>query len=163
MFQNVRLLIYIFDVESNDLAFSTEMYYYLECLRALYAGSGPGAEPNGGGGGGGGTGGGTGGDDRGSGTVSHGLGDGSGNAGGGGGPAIFVLVHKMDLVKSDTMRESVLAAKIDHIRRASVEAGWENIRFMGTSIYDESLYRVRLSASSSLADMIRLTLSFRRY
>jgi len=55
--------------------------------------------------------------------------------------AVFLLVHKMDLVRGDRKeREGVLAKKGDELKK---ESGDANVTVFGTSIYDESLYKVR--------------------
>lgn len=51
--------------------------------------------------------------------------------------AVFLLVHKMDLVRGN--KKEVLGRKEKELKRASGEMG---IRVFGTSIYDESLYKV---------------------
>lgn len=59
--------------------------------------------------------------------------------------AVFLLVHKMDLVR-DAKKER-LERKTREIQEASGDVG---ITVFGTSIYDESLYRV--SDDTSAAD-----------
>lgn len=51
--------------------------------------------------------------------------------------AVFTLVHKMDLARSS--RETTLEEKTEEIEQAS--EGFP-IKVFGTSIYDESLYKV---------------------
>ena len=51
--------------------------------------------------------------------------------------AVFLLVHKMDLVRPP--REAVLERKRAELRAASGET---EVGVFGTSIYDESLYKV---------------------
>ncbi|EJD02215.1 uncharacterized protein FOMMEDRAFT_168728 [Fomitiporia mediterranea MF3/22] len=50
--------------------------------------------------------------------------------------AVFLLVHKMDLVRS--ARKSILERKTRELRDASQDVG---VTVFGTSIYDESLYK----------------------
>ena len=57
--------------------------------------------------------------------------------------AVFLLIHKMDLVRLP--KEAVLEKKTAELRQVS---GDTEIHVFGTSIYDESLYRVRFSLSS---------------
>ncbi len=52
---------------------------------------------------------------------------------------VFVLIHKMDLIRED-LRDSVLQEKDTEIRKKS--AGM-NLTIFGTSIWDETLYKVR--------------------
>lgn len=53
--------------------------------------------------------------------------------------AVFLLVHKMDLVRQP--KATVLERKTAELRQTSVDT---EITVFGTSIYDESLYKVRL-------------------
>lgn len=53
--------------------------------------------------------------------------------------AVFLLIHKMDLVRPP--KEAVLEKKAAELRSASGEM---EIEVFGTSIYDESLYKVSL-------------------
>ena len=53
--------------------------------------------------------------------------------------AVFLLIHKMDLVRPP--KGAVLEKKTAELRQASGET---QITVFGTSIYDESLYKVRL-------------------
>ena len=55
--------------------------------------------------------------------------------------AVFLLIHKMDLVRPP--REAVLERKAAELRQVSGEM---EIQVFGTSIYDESLYKVCSSA-----------------
>ena len=55
--------------------------------------------------------------------------------------AVFLLVHKMDLVRAP--REQVLERKKGELRAASGEM---NVSVFGTSIYDESLYKVSVQS-----------------
>lgn len=56
--------------------------------------------------------------------------------------AVFLLVHKMDLARDN--REERMEKKKKEIREASDNVGIAASVF-GTSIYDESLYKVRRS------------------
>jgi len=64
------------------------------------------------------------------------------------GPTVSVLLHKMDLVP-----ESAQAAKLEEfeteVRRKAGEAGWKGpLHFYGTSIWNETLYKVRPTPTS---------------
>lgn len=52
---------------------------------------------------------------------------------------VFCLIHKMDLVDA-SKRRPVYAARVDELRRKSEGT---TIRCFGTSIWDETLYKVR--------------------
>ncbi len=92
IFQNVGVLIYVFDVESREM--NKDLEYYHDCLDALRKYS-PDA-------------------------------------------IVFLLVHKMDLVRNP--KGVVLERKTKDLRENS---GDTPITVFGTSIYDESLYKVR--------------------
>lgn len=94
-FQEVGVLIYVFDVESRDV--EKDMGYYRDCLDGLKRHS-PDA-------------------------------------------AVFLLVHKVDLVRAS--KKKILKTKRREMREAS---GDMPITVFGTSIYDESLYKVRAEA-----------------
>ncbi len=68
--------------------------------------------------------------------------------------AVFLLVHKMDLVRAP--KEAVLEKKTVELKQAS---GDTEITVFGTSIYDESLYKVRsrtlVFSSTRLAEFTR--------
>jgi Ras-related GTP-binding protein A/B len=51
---------------------------------------------------------------------------------------VFLLVHKIDLVR-DTERNAVVQRKAAELEKASSETP---VKVFGTSIYDESLYKV---------------------
>lgn len=91
-FQEVGVLIYVFDVESRDV--EKDLGYYKDCLDGLRRHS-PDA-------------------------------------------AIFLLVHKVDLVRAS--KKNILKKKKKELKDASEEMP---ITIFGTSIYDESLYKVR--------------------
>ena len=95
IFSHVGVLIYVFEVESRNMA--KDLEYYTDCVRALKKYS-PDA-------------------------------------------SVFLLVHKMDLVRGD--KKEVLDRKEKELKEAS---GDMDIRVFGTSIYDESLYKVGASA-----------------
>ncbi|KAF6763975.1 rraga protein [Ephemerocybe angulata] len=92
IFQHVGVLIYVFDVESREMA--KDLDYYRDCLEGLRQFS-PEA-------------------------------------------AIFLLVHKMDLIRGDDLKESTLEAKRKELQETSGDLA---IEVLGTSIYDESLYK----------------------
>jgi Ras-related GTP-binding protein A/B len=58
--------------------------------------------------------------------------------------AVFLLVHKMDLVTGD--RSALLERRT---RELQAESGTVSIMVFGTSIHDESLYKVRLQPARS--------------
>ena len=57
------------------------------------------------------------------------------------GAHIFVLIHKMDLVRRD--REAIFERRV---RELEGESGGVQVTAFGTSIWDESLYKVRIDA-----------------
>jgi len=92
IFQQVGVLIYVFDIESQEL--EKDVVYYRDCLEALRKYS-----PNAG---------------------------------------VFLLVHKVDLISLGS-REAALE------ERRKLLKGWSGegeVTIYGTSIYDESLYKV---------------------
>jgi len=107
IFQQVGVLIYVFDVESREM--DKDLEYYRDCLEGLRQYS-PDA-------------------------------------------AIFLLVHKMDLVR--TAKPLTFSKKKDELVEAS---GDLRVSVFGTSIYDESLYKVRTPTLRST--FILLTLAF---
>lgn len=92
IFQQVGVMIYVFDVETREMG--KDLEYYRDCMMGLKQFS-PGA-------------------------------------------AVFLLVHKMDLVRQP--RQPIFDRKKQELQGAS---GDTNICVFGTSIYDESLYKVR--------------------
>ena len=92
IFQQVGVMIYVFDVETREMG--KDLEYYRDCMMGLKQFS-PYA-------------------------------------------AVFLLVHKMDLVRHP--RQSTFDRKKQELQEAS---GDTNICVFGTSIYDESLYKVR--------------------
>ena len=91
IFQHVGVLIYVFDVEAQEL--SKDLEYYRDCLDGLRQYS-PDA-------------------------------------------AVFVLVHKMDLAREP--KSATFDKKKQELEEASADV---SISVFGTSIYDESLYKV---------------------
>ncbi|KAF5315722.1 hypothetical protein D9611_004861 [Ephemerocybe angulata] len=102
IFQHVGVLIYVFDVESREMA--KDLDYYRDCLEGLRQFS-PEA-------------------------------------------AIFLLVHKMDLIRGEDLKESTLEAKRKELQETSGDLA---IEVLGTSIYDESLYKVRAIDSTFIS------------
>ena len=100
IFQHVGVMIYVFEVESRNMA--KDLQYYRECLAALQKYS-PSA-------------------------------------------AVFLLVHKMDLARGS--REQTLERKARELQQASDDVP---VTVFGTSIYDESLYKVRHMAPHHLS------------
>lgn len=95
IFQQVGVMIYVFDVESREPR--KDMEYYRDCLEGLRFHS-PDA-------------------------------------------AIFILVHKMDLVRE---QQQVLEKRREELEEASGDAV---ISVFGTTIFDQTLYKVRTSLS----------------
>jgi Ras-related GTP-binding protein A/B len=92
IFQHVGVMIYVFDVETHEIA--KDLEYYRDCLEGLKSFS-PEAK-------------------------------------------VFLLVHKMDLVRGP--RHFTFEKKKEELMVAS---GSMEVTVFGTSIYDESLYKVR--------------------
>lgn len=124
IFRSVHSLIYIFDAESSDLL-SSDTHYFLKCLGALRdqnptSSSFPVAG------------------DLSSSTTS--LAEDTGPNG----PTVFVLLHKMDLVPEALQAGKLAEFQADVSKRAA-EAGWKGtLLFYGTSIWNETLYKVGL-------------------
>jgi Ras-related GTP-binding protein A/B len=58
------------------------------------------------------------------------------------GPTVFVLLHKMDLVP-ESQQASKLAEFEQDVTKRATEAGWKGgLEFHGTSIWNETLYKV---------------------
>ena len=139
IFRSVHSLIYIFDAESPELS-GTDTHYFLKCLGAL--------------------------GDQNPSTLSDSTTLvpptlSSSSAGlpeeperENSGPMVFVLLHKMDLVPSGSQASKLAEFSADVTKRAN-EAGWkgENLRFFGTSIWDETLYKVGVVGSTSSRTM----------
>lgn len=127
IFRSVHSLIYIFDAESPDLS-TSDTHYFLKCLSALREQSIPSSSTP---------------------TLSPDLSlstsltlpapsiDGEQQ-----GPTIFILLHKMDLVPESQQAGKLAEFQADVIKRAG-EAGWKGgLNFYGTSIWNETLYKV---------------------
>lgn len=112
VFRSCHSLIYIFDVESEQLL-TSDVHYFIKCLAALKAQN---AEP-----------------------------------GPDGGPTVYVLLHKMDLI-SDAEQKARFGEFEGNVRKRTAELGWKGgLHFFGTSIWNETLYKVseqRLSGGS---------------
>ena len=98
IFQQVGVMIYVFDVETREMG--KDLEYYRDCMMGLKQFS-PDA-------------------------------------------AVFLLVHKMDLVRKP--RQPTFDKKKQELQEAS---GDTNISVFGTSIYDETLYKVRSHDSNN--------------
>ncbi|ORY75370.1 Gtr1/RagA G protein conserved region-domain-containing protein [Leucosporidium creatinivorum] len=120
IFRSVHSLIYIFDAESPDLT-SSDTHYFLKCLGALrdqnpinsdtVVESAGGADPA------------------------------EGEEAEGQGPTVFILLHKMDLVPEAQQSSKLAEFEADVTKRAT-ESGWKgNLKFYGTSIWNETLYK----------------------
>jgi Ras-related GTP-binding protein A/B len=71
----------------------------------------------------------------------------SNSSGEDGGPTVFVLLHKMDLVPVD-MQASKLAEFEAEVTKKARESGYQGgLQFYGTSIWNETLYKVRMPRS----------------
>lgn len=119
IFRSVHSLIYIFDAESGDLT-SSDTHYFLKCLNALRD-QNPIAPAS----------------------SDEGIVATPNEEGNEGGPTVFVLLHKMDLVPEGQQASKLAEFEADVTKRA-VESGWKGgLKFYGTSIWDETLYKVR--------------------
>lgn len=130
IFRSVHSLIYIFDAESSDLL-ASDTHYFLKCLAALRDQSNPISTPS---------------------TepipTSSTLSNASttsdpSTSTEARGPTIFVLLHKMDLVPAG-QEVSKLTEFTNEVTKRATDAGWKGIplRFFGTSIWNETLYKV---------------------
>lgn len=121
VFRSVHSLIYIFDAESPELV-SSDTVYFLKCLRALRDQNPP--------------------------SASAAAGSASATANGNGisndeGPTVFVLLHKMDLVPVD-QQATKLAEFESEVTKKARDGGYKGaLHFWGTSIWNETLYKVR--------------------
>merc|ERR1711939_208283 len=116
IFRAVYALIYIFDVESQDLL-SADLVYFVRSLSALaQARASEGAHDK-----------------------AH----------------VFVLLHKMDLVPAASHQQRLDEFRTEVSRRAS-DAGWTDLHFFGTSIWNESLYRAWSIVTSHLLPSLRV-------
>ncbi|KAM0792085.1 hypothetical protein ACM66B_004789 [Microbotryomycetes sp. NB124-2] len=139
IFRAVHSLIYIFDAESPDLM-GSDTHYFLKCLGALKDQNGDGSTAEI--------------DDQGQhGGESNGrpvtttTQDGNKRkpdettSSAGSGPTVFVLLHKMDLVP-EAQQASKLSEFQAEVTKRATEAGWRGkLRFHGTSIWNETLYK----------------------
>lgn len=123
IFRSVHSLIYIFDAESPDLN-GTDTHYFLKCLGALRDQNPSSLSES---------------------TILSPLppSDAETQERENTGPMVFILLHKMDLVPSGSQASKLAEFSAD-VRRKASESGWkgENLRFFGTSIWDETLYKV---------------------
>jgi Ras-related GTP-binding protein A/B len=127
VFRAVHSLIYIFDAESPDLM-TSDTLYFLKCLRALRdqnptssSNSTPSPSPS----------------------PSPSPTAGVSSTGEEGGPTVFILLHKMDLVPLEKQATKLAEFEADVTKKAR-EWGWKgNLQFYGTSIWNETLYKVR--------------------
>ncbi|GJN88768.1 hypothetical protein Rhopal_001737-T1 [Rhodotorula paludigena] len=121
VFRSVHSLIYIFDAESPELL-TSDTVYFLKCLRALRdqnPSSSSSAAP-----------------------AANGSPAAPTSAPGeDGGPMVFVLLHKMDLVPVD-LQASKLAEFENEVTKKAREGGYKGgMQFYGTSIWNETLYK----------------------
>lgn len=126
IFRSVHSLIYIFDAESPELT-GSDTHYFLKCLGALRDQNPISSD-----------------------TVIEGV-ENDGEDAEVQGPTVFVLLHKMDLVPEAQQASKLAEFEADVTKRAT-EAGWKNgnLKFYGTSIWNETLYKVgHLLAPSS--------------
>lgn len=136
VFRSVHSLIYIFDAESPELL-TSDTVYFLKCLRALRdqnpppSSSAVAASSNANGG------------------PSGSIANGSTTSLNDEGPTVFVLLHKMDLVPVD-QQASKLAEFEGEVTKKAREGGYKGaMQFYGTSIWNETLYKVRQRAGCS--------------
>lgn len=114
IFRSVHSLIYIFDAESPELL-SSDTHYFLKCLGAL-------KDQN---------------------LTSGPSADGDGASTEPQGPTVFVLLHKMDLVP-EPLQAGKLAEFEAEVGKRAADDGWQGeLQFYGTSIWNETLYKVR--------------------
>jgi len=117
VFRSVHSLIYIFDAESESLL-SSDTHYFLKCLNTLSTQN----------------------------STTSSTEENEEEGGGGGGPMVFVLLHKMDLVPLD-QQASKFSEFEKEVSTKARESGWKGgLRFMSTSIWNETLYRVKVSS-----------------
>ncbi|GAA5888052.1 hypothetical protein JCM16303_000193 [Sporobolomyces ruberrimus] len=129
VFRSVHSLIYIFDAESPDLL-THDTHYFLKCLSALSTqnptatsstpssnASTPLSTPT---------------------TATFSNDDANGDDSG---PMVFVLLHKMDLVPLEQQQTKFQEFEKEVGTKAR-ESGWKGgLKFMATSIWNETLYR----------------------
>lgn len=125
IFRGVHSLIYIFDAESPELVHA-DTHYFIKCLNALTIQerlSKPNSSSDGA-------------------NSATATGDGTE---GDSGPTVFVLLHKMDLVP-EGQQATKLADFEAEVTKKATESGWTGgLKFYGTSIWNESLYKVRFA------------------
>lgn len=132
IFRSVHSLIYIFDAESSDLL-GSDTHYFLKCLGQLkdQTISSSSLSP-----------------DLSSSvatlsssqhTTSSVVGEGKGE-----GPTVFVLLHKMDLVPTNQQITKLKEFELEVNKRVNDSTGCKGIslKFYGTSIWNETLYKV---------------------
>ncbi|KDE03738.1 hypothetical protein, variant [Microbotryum lychnidis-dioicae p1A1 Lamole] len=111
IFRSVHSLIYIFDAESADLN-GSDAHYFIKCLNAL----------------------------RDQNPISSSTSP-DGERRRAEGPTVFVLLHKMDLVEKAAQATKFSDFENDISKRAE-DSGWTgDLRFFGTSIWNETLYK----------------------
>lgn len=141
VFRSVHSLIYIFDAESESLL-GNDTHYFLKCLNTL-SNQNPTTTT----------------------TTQHTNDEDNeegGGGSGGGGPMVFVLLHKMDLVPLD-QQASKFSEFEKEVSTKARESGWKGgLKFMSTSIWNETLYRVSLLTLSPDSHSTLLTLSLPR-
>jgi len=126
VFRAVHSLIYIFDAESTELL-TSDTVYFLKCLRALQDQNPTSAAPS-------------------PAPSSSSPAGASAGAADEGGPTVFVLLHKMDLVPVDAQQGKLAEFEAEVTRKAR-ESGYKGaLKFYGTSIWNETLYKVRFCA-----------------
>lgn len=127
IFRSVHSLIYIFDAESPDLA-SSDTHYFLKCLAALRDQNPTAPSPL----------------LAATSTLPSTSAPALQSENAADGPTIFVLLHKMDLVPVGQEATKLAEFSSDLAKRAA-EAGWKGapLQFFGTSIWNETLYKVR--------------------
>ena len=116
IFKNVALLIYVFDTKSTE--WDKDVAYFESVLDGLREFSVEDDDPN--------------------------ALEGTPSAGTGKKPGVYVLVHKMDLEEKEDRARIEKEKSEDLLRRARERVGGRCKAF-GTSIWDESLYKVSLS------------------
>jgi Ras-related GTP-binding protein A/B len=123
VFRSVHSLIYIFDAESPDLL-THDTHYFIKCLSALSTQnpSSSSSTP--------------------STPVSAPTTTTTTTEEEDSGPMVFVLLHKMDLVPVDQQQTKFQEFEREVGTKAR-ESGWKGgLKFMATSIWNETLYRV---------------------
>ncbi|TNY19208.1 Gtr1/RagA G protein conserved region-domain-containing protein [Rhodotorula diobovata] len=121
VFRAVHSLIYIFDAESTELL-TSDTVYFLKCLRALQDQNPTSAAPS-------------------PAPSSSSPAGASAGAADEGGPTVFVLLHKMDLVPVDAQQGKLAEFEAEVTRKAR-ESGYKGaLKFYGTSIWNETLYK----------------------